>query len=103
MRHLHLEYLVHRDIAARNILLSKDFEPKITDFGMSRVLESLESLNSTTSNLGPLRHMAPECLIHKQYGISSDVWSFGVLLYEILTASVPYAGLTSEYFTNLFV
>jgi serine/threonine protein kinase len=103
MLHLHSEGVVHRgeilqeftkvykrlqmfsyvctDLAARNILLSATFEPKISDFGMSRVLKNeVEQKNTaavTKSDVGPIRHMAPESLIRREYSTKSDVWSYG--------------------------
>jgi serine/threonine protein kinase len=86
---------VHRDIAARNVLLTSTFEPKICDFGLSRLLESSESGGGvTSSNTGPLRHMAPESIRDKKYSAASDVWSWGVMLFETLTAQTPYKELS---------
>jgi len=91
--HLHSEGIVHRDLAARNILISKQ-AAKVSDFGLSRVTETDESANTTTSNVGPLKWMAPECLTEKKYSQKSDVWSFGVVIWEILhPGSIPYPDL----------
>jgi tRNA A-37 threonylcarbamoyl transferase component Bud32 len=90
--HLHANNIVHRDLAARNILLSHN-EAKITDFGMSRLVGSETGKGTTTSELGPIRWMAPEAIRSKEYSTKSDVWSLGVLVYEILTESEPHASL----------
>jgi len=96
--HLHMEGVVHRDLAARNILLkeTKDgFEPKISDFGLSRLLDTEDQTSSTTnSDVGPLKIMAPECILNKEYSVKSDVWAFSILLAEIYTRREPYDGLT---------
>jgi len=92
MVHLHYENIVHRDLAARNVLLTGDFEPKISDFGLSRFLSDGDS-NKTESVVGPLKWMAPESISERVYSNASDVWSFGVVLVEIYTQDIPYPEL----------
>jgi len=91
MLHLHLENVVHRDLAARNILLTGSLDPKISDFGLSRV-NLKDNSNVTRSNVGPLKWMAPECITDSIYGTKSDVWAFGITVIEILTREDPYPG-----------
>jgi hypothetical protein len=67
--HLHANHIVHRDVAARNVLLQNN-EPKITDFGMSRLVEE-DKRGTTKSELGPIRWMAPESLRNKEYSTKS--------------------------------
>jgi serine/threonine protein kinase len=92
MLHLHKNNIVHRDLAARNILLSRDGEPKISDFGMSRIIESTMKEGTTKTNIGPIRWMAPESLKNKKYSTKSDVWTFGIVLSEILNREEPHKG-----------
>eukprot|EP01114_Cavostelium_apophysatum_P024652 TRINITY_DN971_c0_g1_i1.p1 TRINITY_DN971_c0_g1~~TRINITY_DN971_c0_g1_i1.p1 ORF type:complete len:622 (-),score=124.93 TRINITY_DN971_c0_g1_i1:30-1895(-) len=92
MRHLQEEGVIHRDLAARNILLTTDLSPKICDFGMSRINE--DDQNTTESGVGPLKWMSPESLMNREYSVRSDVWSFGVTLFEIYTAQKPYENMT---------
>jgi serine/threonine protein kinase len=89
MRHLHNHNLIHRDLAARNILLSGTGDPKISDFGMSRLLQK-EDEGKTKANVGPIRWMAPESLAKQTYSKKSDVWSFGIVAYEIVARREPH-------------
>jgi len=86
--HLHKHNIVHRDLAARNILLSGSGEPKISDFGMSRILKETEG--KTYNNIGPIRWMAPESIGQHKYSKQSDVWTFGIVVWEIVRQSEPH-------------
>lgn len=70
LAHLHSHNIVHRDVAARNVLLSHN-EPKLTDFGLSRLVEERSTHGTTKSELGPIRWMAPESLRNKKYSFKS--------------------------------
>uniref|UniRef100_A0A7S1VCF6 Protein kinase domain-containing protein n=1 Tax=Sexangularia sp. CB-2014 TaxID=1486929 RepID=A0A7S1VCF6_9EUKA len=90
--HLHHEGIIHRDLAARNILVNETGVPMVADFGMSRkdetAMEGTE--NQTKTTVGPIRWMAPEQLDAQLYSAYSDVWSFGVILYEVYAREVPW-------------
>jgi len=91
--HLHVEGIIHRDLASRNILLRETrngYDPKIADFGLSRLLSPTSDTETTKSNSGPLRIMAPECILKNEYSIKSDIWSFGVLITEVYSQQDPY-------------
>jgi len=92
MLHLHAEKIVHRDLAARNILLTSNYEPKVSDFGLSRIKQT-EATSKTASDVGPLKWMAPESINRKVYSFSSDVWSYGVTMWELVARSEPYPDL----------
>lgn len=91
--HLHAENVIHRDLAARNILIDSHLRCYVTDFGMSRVKELSRSYGKTRSVYGPVKWMAPECFSHKQYSFKTDVWSFGVLISEMVCRAEPYPGM----------
>lgn len=90
--HLHEQKVIHRDIATRNVLVDKDGTCKLTDFGVSRMLENHVE-KTTKSDVGPVRWMAPESISKKQYGPASDAWMVGVLIWELVVKETPYAGL----------
>ena len=84
MQHLAERGCIHRDIAARNILLTDRCVCKIADFGMSRRLEAeTDYYRVKGSNKLPVKWSAPEAVFFKRYTLKSDVWSYGMLLYEI--------------------
>lgn len=93
MLHLHNHNIIHRDLAARNILLSATGEPKISDFGMSRVLARKDEEGQTKTNIGPIRWMAPESIAKRKYSKKSDVWTFGIVVWEIVAQCEPHVDL----------
>ena len=96
MAYLASENIVHRDLAARNVLVDSDSRCKISDYGMSRVLDDKTYYRSFGAAL-PVRWTAPEALEEQIFTEKSDVWSFGVLLYEIWTnGALPYEGMSER-------
>lgn len=89
--HLHKNGIVHRDLAARNVLITKDWTAKISDFGMSRLIGNSDNKGTTASNIGPVRWMAPEAIRTKEYSAKTDVWSFGITVWEIFLEAEPHA------------
>ncbi|KAK6634735.1 hypothetical protein RUM43_012137 [Polyplax serrata] len=93
MAHLESRAIIHRDLAARNVLMDSFKNLKISDFGMSR---TGIYVNKTTRKF-PLRWMSPEALLNRIYSNKSDVWSFGIVLWEIGTlGAFPYSSLQNE-------
>jgi serine/threonine protein kinase len=86
--------LLHR--AARNVLVNSERRGKVSDFGMSR--ESADdSYYISRGGALPVRWTAPEALEHRKFSAASDVWAFGVLLYELWTrAAMPYSGFNNQ-------
>ncbi|KJE89046.1 TKL protein kinase [Capsaspora owczarzaki ATCC 30864] len=88
---------VHRDIAARNCLVGAGLVVKISDFGLSRELEEQNYYHMQTRRALPVRWMAPEFLLYRKSSPASDVWAFGVLMWEVLSACIlPYEGVDAK-------
>jgi ankyrin repeat protein/predicted Ser/Thr protein kinase len=91
--HLHANGVVHRDIAARNILVDENYRAKVADFGMARAAD--DEGDYTTSTSGPLKWMSPEQLERRKFSYRSDVWAFGCLMYECYARRKPWDGYTN--------
>jgi len=91
MDYLHQCKIIHRDLKAANLLMDNNGIVKIGDFGVARVLTDTGNMTAET---GTYRWMAPEVIEHKPYNYKADIFSFGIVLWELLTGQVPYLGLT---------
>lgn len=78
-------------MAARNVLIDNNGEVRISDFGLARFVLHASS-GRTNSNVGAVAWMSPEAVARRSYSKKSDVWSFGVTLWELCTCQLPYAG-----------
>uniref|UniRef100_A0A667YRU0 Tyrosine-protein kinase receptor n=1 Tax=Myripristis murdjan TaxID=586833 RepID=A0A667YRU0_9TELE len=97
MAYLNANKFVHRDLAARNCMVAEDFTVKIGDFGMTRDIYETDYYRKGGKGLLPVRWMSPESLKDGVFTTNSDVWSFGVVLWEVATlAEQPYQGLSNE-------
>jgi serine/threonine-protein kinase len=89
----HEQDIVHRDVKPQNVLLTADGDAKITDFGIARTLNE-QGLTMTGRLLGSTDYVAPEQALGQQATAQSDVYSLGVVLYEMLTGRVPFTAPT---------
>lgn len=98
MRHLESKRIVHRDLACRNVLVHSESPPlcKISDFGRARALrlDSDHIYYSGSAQHIPIKWYAPECLMEQKFSSQSDLWSFGITFWEIMSmGAVPYSGM----------
>ncbi|XP_065887140.1 receptor tyrosine-protein kinase erbB-2-like isoform X4 [Dysidea avara] len=97
MKYLESIRMVHRDLATRNVLVQGPQHVKITDFGLTKILEIGETTFKSAKGKVPVRWLAPESLINRMYTHKSDVWSYGVTVWEILTFGArPYPGIKAH-------
>jgi serine/threonine protein kinase len=89
--HSHSPVVLHRDLKGPNLLVDFSWRVKVTDFGLSKIVEEGLSMQSTQSPVNP-RWLAPEILAGARATTASDVFSYGVILYELLTWTVPWGG-----------
>lgn len=91
LAHAHEAYIIHRDIKPQNIMIEDNGLVKITDFGIAMALNSTQ-LTQTNSVMGSVHYLPPEQANGKGSTVKSDIYSLGILMYELLTGSVPFKG-----------
>ncbi|KAG9353135.1 hypothetical protein JZ751_017711 [Albula glossodonta] len=98
MKYLSDMNYVHRDLAARNILVNSNLECKVSDFGLSRVLEDdPEGTYTTSGGKIPIRWTAPEAIAYRKFTSASDVWSFGIVMWEVMAfGERPYWDMSNH-------
>ncbi|XP_056466824.1 ephrin type-A receptor 4-like [Gadus chalcogrammus] len=98
MKYLSDMSYVHRDLAARNILVNSNLVCKVSDFGMSRVLEDdPEAAYTTRGGKIPIRWTAPEAIAYRKFTSASDVWSYGIVMWEVMSyGERPYWDMSNQ-------
>lgn len=98
MKYLSDMSYVHRDLAARNVLVTSNLECKVSDFGLSRVLEDdAEGTYTTRGGKIPIRWTAPEAIAYRKFTSASDVWSFGIVMWEVMAfGERPYWDMSNH-------
>nr|XP_033951740.1 ephrin type-A receptor 5 isoform X2 [Pseudochaenichthys georgianus] len=98
MRYLSDMGYVHRDLAARNILVNSNLVSKVSDFGLSRVLEDdAEATYTTRGGKIPIRWTAPEAIAYRKFTSASDVWSYGIVMWEVMSyGERPYWEMSNQ-------
>ncbi|XP_029539767.1 ephrin type-A receptor 2-like isoform X3 [Oncorhynchus nerka] len=98
MKYLSDMSYVHRDLAARNVLVNSNLECKVSDFGLSRVLEDdPEGTYTTSGGKIPIRWTAPEAIAYRKFTSASDVWSFGIVMWEVMAfGERPYWDMSNH-------
>ena len=91
MAHAHDSYIIHRDLKPQNIMIKDDGQIKITDFGIAMALNSTQ-LTQTNSVMGSVHYLPPEQANGKGSTIKSDIYSMGIIFYELLSGSLPFRG-----------
>uniref|UniRef100_A0A8C9Z3V3 Receptor protein-tyrosine kinase n=1 Tax=Sander lucioperca TaxID=283035 RepID=A0A8C9Z3V3_SANLU len=97
MNYLEERHLVHRDLAARNVLVKTPQHVKITDFGLAKLLNADEKEYHADGGKVPIKWMALESILNRTYTHQSDVWSYGVTVWELMTfGTKPYDGIPAS-------
>lgn len=98
MKYLSDMSYVHRDLAARNVLVNSNLECKVSDFGLSRILENdAEGTYTTRGGKIPIRWTAPEAIEYRKFTSASDVWSFGIVMWEVMAyGERPYWDMSNH-------
>ena len=94
MSYLEMRNFIHRDLAARNVLCGENNIVKIADFGLARLIKE-DEYEARVGARFPIKWTAPEAANYSKFSIKSDVWSFGILLTELVTyGRIPYPGMS---------
>lgn len=99
---LHKNHIIHRDLKPENILIDSYFYPHIADFGLSKFYDPNDSMNQSLSDAGTAPYMAPEVIQSDQFNTKADIYSFGILMLEVLTGERAYKDYFRERKNTIF-
>lgn len=99
LSHAHSRSIIHRDIKPSNVMLTSDYEPKLADFGVAR-LNYHQRVTLPHTVIGTTPYLSPEGIMGDTIDERGDVWSLGVMLYEMLAGTLPFIGRTDELFAR---
>jgi len=91
VEHAHTRHVIHRDIKPQNVMVRSDGEIKLTDFGIA-LANGASGLTQTNSIMGSVHYLAPELAKGQQASVQSDIYALGILMFELLTGTVPFSG-----------
>lgn len=100
LRYLHSRKITHCDLKSSNLLVLENMKIKVSDFGLSR-LKNIFSVSENKGRIGTSHWMPPEIMKAKKYEESSDVYSYGMILWELITGDIPYYGMTPNQIIGL--
>lgn len=95
LKHVHDRKILHRDIKCQNVFLTKSNIIKLGDFGIARVLK--HTVEVAKSMVGTPYYLSPEIIESRPYSFKSDIWSLGVMLYELCTLRPPFEGMNLHF------
>src|SRR5678815_4087621 len=95
LHHAHVNGIVHRDVTSKNIMVQRDGAAKVMDFGVARRSADSSGLSKSGQVVGTVGYMSPEAIRGENTTAQSDVFSLGIVLYEMLTGRVPFSGRTT--------
>lgn len=98
---LHKKHVIHRDLKTQNILLDHNMHPRITDYSFSRIFQLSGLLTSQSQSNTAWFYVAPEVISNNKYTYKSDVYSFAIIMFEVLTNCVPYSNLVEGQVSTL--
>ena len=88
LKHIHDKKIIHRDLKSQNIFLTKKGLVKLGDFGVAKNLQN--TLKKASTLIGTPSYLSPEIVMSKPYSFKNDIWSLGVLLYEMISLKIPF-------------
>lgn len=99
LAHAHRHHVIHRDIKPGNVLLTTEYVPRLADFGVARILNE-SRVTETGLVLGTVPYMSPEACSGEAVGAASDLWSAGVVFFELVSGFLPFDGLNPASIIN---